>query len=369
MIETIRIDRELANFDAARVPIKSSERVSGNIPYLGASGEVDRVEGFTHDGDYLCVSEDGENLRSRNTPIAWVQRGKFWANNHVHILGGLPLARLKFYEAALAVAPITSYITGSAQPKLSQTALSSVLVPRFDPADQVAVGQVLGALDDKIAANLSAAEISDSLVRSMYRTLQLSEKTLGDVALNVRESVNLREISADEPYIGLEHVDRRHLWLERQGAGADVVSSKSRFGAGDVLFGKLRPYFHKVALASSQGVCSTDILVLRARDEENVALVAASASSDAVVAAAVQASNGTKMPRAKWTDIAGCRVPDPDSSETRTFCRTVEAIAKRAMQANEENRQLTATRDELLPLLMSGKITIKDAEKTVEEVV
>ena len=112
----VRLDEELRNFDYARRPIKSSERVRGPIPYLGASGVVDHVEGFTHDGEFICVSEDGENLRSRNTPIAWVQRGQFWANNHLHVLGGVPLPRLRFYAAAIEASNISGYLTGSAQP-------------------------------------------------------------------------------------------------------------------------------------------------------------------------------------------------------------------------------------------------------------
>src|SRR5699024_8769733 len=242
-------------------------------------------------------------------------------------------------------------------------------IPYAPLAVQVGISAVLGALDDKIAANLSITAHADSLIRAMYRGLRLSGRTLGEVAVNVRDSIGFEEIAAEELYVGLEHFDRRSLWLDRQGDGADVTSSKLRFSAGDVLFGRLRPYFHKVALASMPGVCSTDVLVVRAREKEDIALVAAAASSDAVVAAAVQASNGTKMPRAKWDDIADCRVPDPGSKDSRAFCRAVEVIARRAFQANEESRQLAATRDELLPLLMSGKITVKDAEKTVEEVV
>ena len=234
---------------------------------------------------------------------------------------------------------------------------------------QDAIGEMLGALDDKAAANRLAMESSDELIRVLYSRLPLSRLTLDRVAINVREPVGSADIATDEMYIGLEHLDRRSLWLNGRGVGADVASGKSRFVAGDVLFGKLRPYFHKVVLAPSAGVCSTDILVVRPCEPRNMALVAASASSDAVVAAAVQASNGTKMPRAKWADIATCSVPDPETAEARAFSALADPLSKRVDQAVDENLRLTATRDELLPLLMSGKITVKDAEKTVEEVV
>ena len=264
---------------------------------------------------------------------------------------------------------VRSWATGSTHKTLyfPEAKALHALLPSVGVQGRVA--KMLGSLDDKIAANRQTMSVSDALVRALYDRLPLSNVTLDRVSLNVRESVGPAEIAPDEMYVGLEHVERRSLWLAGRGVGADVTSGKSRFIADDVLFGKLRPYFHKVSLASSSGVCSTDILVIRASDPQSVALVAAAASSDALVAVAVQSSNGTKMPRAKWADIASCSVPDPDSGAVREFCRIVDTVASRVARAIEENQRLAATRDELLPLLMSGKITVKDAEKTVEEVV
>lgn len=261
------------------------------------------------------------------------------------------------------------HAVGATMPNLNTGILSRL--PARSPRLQLqrAVGEVLGALDDKIAVNRSIMLGSDSLVRAMYRGLRASEWTLGQVASNIRDSVSRENIADDEMYVGLEHLGRKTLWLEGRGVGIGVASSKSRFAKGDVLFGKLRPYFHKVALAPSSGVCSTDILVVRPLEKENWALVAAATSSDAAISAAVQASNGTKMPRAKWDDVARVRVPDPGATETRTFGLAVEAIARRAIQVSDESSQIAATRNELLPLLISGKITVKDAEKAVEEVV
>lgn len=257
---------------------------------------------------------------------------------------------------------------GSANPTLNRNHVHPLPVHWPSSLEQRAISEVLGALDDKVASNRIVMNGADRLVRSQYVRLPLSAATVDRVAENVRESVGGSEIVSDEMYVGLEHIDRKNLWLGRCSVGADATSGKFRFNSGDVLFGKLRPYFHKVAVAPSAGVCSTDILVVRAHESRNAALVAAAASSDAVVATAVRSSNGTKMPRAKWADIASCHVPDPSLAETQAFCATFNATAGMALHANEENQRLAATRDELLPLLMSGKITVKDAEKTVEGV-
>lgn len=234
---------------------------------------------------------------------------------------------------------------------------------------QRAVGEVLGALDDKIATNRRILNAADDLVRANYARLPASENVvLGDIARSVRQQVGAAEIGVNAVYVGLEHFDRERLWLQRFGAGGDVTSAKNAFETGDTLFGKLRPYFHKVGVAPESGVCSTDILVIRALDERTRWLVAAASGSSEAIARAVQNSNGTRMPRAKWEDIADLAVPDPASREVAAFEAWAEALGKRCFAAVVENETLAKTRDELLPLLMSGRITVKDAVKRVEGV-
>jgi type I restriction enzyme S subunit len=74
------------NLESVRVPVKEADRRAGPYPYYGASGVVDHVDQYLFDGEYLLVAEDGENLRTRNTPVAFLARGKFWVNNHAHIV-------------------------------------------------------------------------------------------------------------------------------------------------------------------------------------------------------------------------------------------------------------------------------------------
>lgn len=365
MSRTIRIDLELKNFDAARVPIKSSERVSGDVPYLGASGEVDRVEGFTHEGDFLCVSEDGENLRSRNTPIAWVQRGKFWANNHVHILGGLPLARLKFYEAALAVAPISSYITGSAQPKLSQAALSSVLVPKFCPADQEAVGQVLGAFDDKIAVNRRLVSVADDSIRA-HVSARLAEpsRLWGAVDFVFGEAFKGDSFSA--PGTGRALVRIRDLKSQKcQVWTTERRSKELEVRPGDLLVG-MDAEFRATRWSGPTGVLNQRVL---AASSDKYGPAIAREMLVAPLRRIERSKSGTTVIHLNKSDLLDEGVLIPVDSEVSALRALVDPMWDRAVAAEQESVRLAATRDELLPLLMSGKITVKDAEKTVEEVV
>jgi type I restriction enzyme, S subunit len=102
------------NFDAQRRPVKASERRAGPYPYFGAQGIVDFVEGYLFDGEFVLVAEDGENLRSRNEPVALLANGKFWVNNHAHILRGNADADTQFLfyaiNASYQVPMIMTYV-------------------------------------------------------------------------------------------------------------------------------------------------------------------------------------------------------------------------------------------------------------------
>lgn len=117
------------NLDSRRVPITESDRKPGPFPYYGASGVVDRVADYIFDESLLLISEDGANLLARSTPIAFSVSGKVWVNNHAHVLRFKQMATQKFVEIYLNSISIAEYVTGSAQPKLNQKALSGILIP------------------------------------------------------------------------------------------------------------------------------------------------------------------------------------------------------------------------------------------------
>ena len=123
------LDKISTNLDSRRVPITKNVRSSGEYPYYGASGIVDYVADFIFEGDNLLVSEDGANLLARSTPIAFSVSGKYWVNNHAHILHFENMATQRFAEFYLESIKLDDYITGAAQPKLNQKALNSIPIP------------------------------------------------------------------------------------------------------------------------------------------------------------------------------------------------------------------------------------------------
>jgi type I restriction enzyme S subunit len=187
------------------------------------------------------------------------------------------------------------------------------------------------------------------------------------LAVEVRDAVDPRNIKGETPYVGLEHISRRSTTLSECGRADSVKSLKLKFRTGDVLFGKIRPYFHKVAWAPFEGVTSSDTIVFRSRSSTFAGLVLSVASSDQFVAHSVRTSNGTKMPRANPAVLARYAVPLPPGDLLEKFNASVLASIELAASLNAANKRLAASRDLLLPRLMSGELSISAADRELED--
>ncbi len=151
------LDELAVNLDCKRVPITKSDRKPGEYPYYGASGIVDYVDGYIFEGDTLLISEDGANLLARSTPIAFPASGRYWVNNHAHILQFNSMSTQKFVELYLESIPLDGYITGAAQLKLNQKALNSIPIPIPDSTvDQQLIVDQLVAMQDQCEQLASA---------------------------------------------------------------------------------------------------------------------------------------------------------------------------------------------------------------------
>jgi type I restriction enzyme S subunit len=151
--ETKTLNQISTNLDSRRVPITKGVREGGEYPYYGASGIVDYVADYIFDEDALLISEDGANLLARSTPIAFPASGKYWVNNHAHILKFESLTTQRFIELYLESIPLDDYITGAAQPKLNQKALNSIPIPVPPQAEQQ---RIVGLLDEAFAGIATA---------------------------------------------------------------------------------------------------------------------------------------------------------------------------------------------------------------------
>ena len=165
-----------------------------------------------------------------------------------------------------------------------------------------------------------------------------AERQFSDCATLVRNTVSANECSG-RPYIGLEHIEEGSLRLAGVGNGVDISSQKTEFRTGDILFGKLRPYFRKVVRPRFDGVCSTDIWVVRAVDGVDQGFLYYWMASREFVESATRGSKGTKMPRADWGFVARCRLPVPPLPTQRRIAAILGSLDDKI----ELNRRMSRT--------------------------
>lgn len=161
-IKKYRFDEVTTNFDKRRIPLSGEQRQKrqGKYPYWGAQGIIDYIDDYIFDGTYLLIAEDGENLKSKKQNIAQIVHGRFWVNNHAHIVQGRNECDTRYLCYLLNSMDLSGYITGSAQPKLSQGNLNAVDLNLPSFKNQVKIANYLYLLDQKIEINQS---INDNL--------------------------------------------------------------------------------------------------------------------------------------------------------------------------------------------------------------
>ena len=163
------------NKDGERQPVSQKEREGKEktYPYYGASGVIDKINGFTHEGLNLLIAEDGANLVSRSTPIAFIANGRYWVNNHAHILGFLNENTLNYFQIHLNAIDLTPYITGGFQPKLSQGNLNIISISLPPLTEQKAivnqVSKLTTSIDELQKQILERKDQSEMLMQSVLR--------------------------------------------------------------------------------------------------------------------------------------------------------------------------------------------------------
>ncbi|MCH9031997.1 MAG: restriction endonuclease subunit S [candidate division Zixibacteria bacterium] len=247
--------------------------------------------------------------------------------------------------------------------KMAQAIFKSWFI-EFDPVHAKAEGRETG-LPKKIA-DLFPDSFEDSELGEIPKGWTTGK--LADLTDNPKRSQKPGDVSPRTPYIGLKHLPRKSIALDSWGFADEVDSQKSYFHKGEILFGKLRPYFHKTGIAPTDGVCSTDILVLCPKEAQWKSYVLFLVSTKAFVDFTDSHSAGTKMPRTNWKDMSKYPITLPPQDLMEVFENTCSKYTERIVENIIESRTLSQTRDTLLPKLISGELTIPDAKKLLEGV-
>ena len=303
-----------------------------------------------------------------------------------------------FFNSALGLYHLDTIRRQVAVAGITGSDLTNLDIPVPPLPEQRAIAHILGALDDKIELNRRMNETLEAMARALFKSwfvdfdpvrakmaardtglpkhlanlfpdrLVDSELgkipegweagALGDIAFSPRRSVKPASLDGETPYIGLEHMPRHSIALTEWEKVGKVTSNKSIFEKGEVLFGKLRPYFHKVGTAPVDGVCSTDVVVIVSKATEWSAFALACVSSVKFVSYTNQASTGTKMPRTSWKIMGDYRMCLPTSPVARAFQNVAHPILEHIIANIHESRTLASLRDTLLPKLVSGEVRV-----------
>jgi len=377
------------NLDTKRKPVKEADRRAGPYPYYGASGIVDYVDDYIFEGEHLLIAEDGENLRTRQTPIAFRACGKFWVNNHAHIVVGNDRASTRYLEYAVLGSDITSYLTGAVMPKLTQGNLNRIEVPCPPRAVQDAIVAVLGSLDDRITllreTNATLEAIAQALFKSWFvdfdpvrakaegREPEAMDATTALFPDSFEESelglvpkgwqVGKVEDVMDLPYgKALKSTDRIDGVVPVYGSGGvtgyhneSLVDGPSiiigRKGTVGSLYWEDRPFFpiDTVFYVKAKQPLTYCYYLLQTLGLEDM-------NTDGAV------------PGLNRNNAYRLQIVVPSAVALRTFDEIVAGIREKMFANSQQAQTLTQLRDTLLPRLISGQLRLPEAEATVEEV-
>ena len=394
------------NFDAMRMPVKKTERRTGPYPYYGASGVVDYVDNYIFDGEYLLVAEDGENLRTRKTPIAFLARGKFWVNNHAHIIRGGKKADTRYLMYALSQIDISGFLTGSTIPKLTQRSLNRIPIPTPPLFEQEAIATTLGVLDDKTELNHRLNETLEAMARALFKSwfidfdpvhakmegrdtglapeiaILFPDRFDSDGLPQGWEQVHLGqvfELSPRTPVIAngpLPYIDMAALPTDS--ARVKSVSSReptsgARFTNGDALLARITPCLENGKACyvdfletGEVGLGSTEFIVFRPKNRLSGIWAYLMLRDTAFRSHAIANMSGTSgRQRVSADSLSSWPVSLAPEPICLAFESIVAPIFKDLKVRDQESRTLASLRDLLLPRLMSGEIRIEDAQRLV----
>jgi type I restriction enzyme, S subunit len=373
------------NLDSVRVPVKESERKKGQYPYYGASGVIDMVDGYLFNGEYLLVAEDGENLRSRKTPIAFMAKGKFWVNNHAHIVQGNSKSDTRFLMYALHSTDISGYLTGSTIPKLTQDNLNRIPIYAPTLPEQRAIAGILGALDDKIEVNRRMNVALEAMARAVFRQWFVKNididtwevKTLGDVLAVLetgsrpkggvtQEPVGLPSVGAEsivkigffdfsktkfvsnEFYESMRrgHVEDRDILLYKDGGRpGEFEPHVSMFGDGFPFKNfSINEHVYRIRVAPPLSQAYFYFWL----------------ESDEIMEEMRNRGTGVAIPGLNSTALSGISISIPPKELLNKFSNYVEPLISKIFANAKESRTLASLRDSLLPKLMRGEVRVKE---------
>ena len=289
--------------------------------------------------------------------------------------------------------------TGSTVSNLRISLLEDLRIPSHPLSEQRSIAHILGTLDDKIELNRRMNATLEAMARALFKSWfvdfdpvrakmdgrdtglpkdiadlfpdrlvdsELGEVpagwrvgTLGDLLTQRVERCSASDVTASRPYVSIDCIRSRSLSLADAKSGETAKSSLTRFYRGDLLFGAMRPYFHKVCIVPFDGTTRTTVFVLYPKREQDFAFAALLLHHPDTVDFATRHSTGSTIPYAIWKDsLESMPIVVPPSGMLQRFNNIVRPFLAYITQSYFESRTVVAIRDALLPKLVSGELRV-----------
>lgn len=357
--------------DNKRIPLSTMQREKrkGRFPYYGAQGIIDYIDGFIFDGNYILIAEDGENLKSRQSNVAIQVSGQFWVNNHAHIVSSNALSNQTLIYYILNSIDLDQYITGSAQPKLNQEMLRSIVITLPSRPTQDAIAETLASLDDKINLIIRQNTTIEALAQTYFRQWFLEENdndplTVSDIATLENNSVNPGRQPL-EPFYHYSIPAYDNAQTPAVELGKTILSNKFVVLPSTILVSKLNPVTPRIwridGNVMPNSVCSTEFQVLKPKDMRHYLFLYCLMKSNDVVSSFAMSATGTSgsHQRIRPEYILEVETPEPDKDKLAIFNEICTPMMERVKKNQKQIQTLQKLRDTLLPKLISGEVRVK----------
>ncbi len=341
--------------------------------------QIKQSFGVPHRGDILLTSVGTIGVPYRvdiDEPFYFKDGNLTWFRN----FRGIDSQYLFYWLVSpLGRRELSKCTIGAAQPAYTIVRLKEMRLDLPDERTQRAISGYLKNYDDLIENNKRRIELLEESARQLYKEWFVrfrfpghehvkiidgvpegwTSEPLDRVVDVIKHSVDPTQLPASTPYIGLEHMPRRSFTLNVWETSEKVTSTKYKFNQGDILFGKIRPYFHKIGFALTAGITSSDAIVMRPKLERQYFVALCEVTSDQFIALASKTvREGSKMPRADWKVLKQRRILCPSEALLEVFNSQIVGIVDQCKTLSYQNFCLTQARDLLLPKLMNGEIAV-----------
>jgi type I restriction enzyme S subunit len=366
--------------------LPKTQMVEGEFPVVGSTSIIGFHNEYKQDAPGVITGRSG-SLGSVQyiTCKYWPHNTSLWVKD---FKGNLP--RYVYY--LLKTLPLASYNAGAGVPTLNRNHLDNLDIRTHDLPDQHKISAILSAYDGLIKNDARRIQIYEEIIQRIYREwfvdfrfpghkkskfvdsklgkipVKWNLGCLGDLVECCNEGTQAGEHLASKKYVPIDCISRKSVALNEAKSWTEAQSSLQLFQKGDILFGAMRPYFHKVAIAPFDGVTRTTCFVLRPKDTRFFAFALMTIFRDETIAFATTSSQGATIPYAVWNNsMENMRVLVPSLDVIEAFGNCVNPLLKHIQGSYGRESNLKNTRDILLQRIFSGEVHISKLDIVLRE--